>query len=375
MKKLKLIMLMMSPLLALGQKKDFIIKGKIGNLEAPAKAFLAYRDGTKVQADSAVFKNGTFTFKGTIGDPIRGNISISHDGKKIDMKKMDYIPFYVEAGVTEIISKDSISKSQIKGSKVNTDYKEFVKFSNPIDRKYGAVAFEERSFTGEQKADAAFIKAYQQKKEAIGRERDDLFLKFIKDHPDSFLSIGALWSYGGLKPDSAKVAALFYSLSKNVRNTDAGKEYAAQLEKRTPDNLGVKAPDFTMNDVNDKAVKLSDFKGKYVLVDFWASWCVPCRKENPNVLEAYKKYKDKNFTVLGVALERPNAKADWSAAIQKDGLPWTQVTDFNYFASPVARLYKVEAIPQNFLIDPSGKVIAKNLRGEELQKKLAEFLK
>ncbi len=111
-----------------------------------------------------------------------------------------------------------------------------------------------------------------------------------------------------------------------------------------------------------------------MLLDFWASWCGPCREENPNVVKAYKQYKDKNFTVLGVSLDQPGKKNLWLAAIKADGLEWTQVSDLKFWGNEVAKLYSIRAIPQNFLIDPSGKIIGKNLRGEELNKKLKEIL-
>jgi peroxiredoxin len=138
--------------------------------------------------------------------------------------------------------------------------------------------------------------------------------------------------------------------------------------------VGKEAPDFMLPDVNGKQVKLSSFKGKYVLVDFWASWCRPCRAENPNVVNAYQQFKDKNFTVLGVSLDKADGKQDWINAIRADKLDWTHVSDLQFWNSSVIPLYKFDGIPFNVLVDPQGKVIAEALRGPKLEAKLAEVL-
>lgn len=139
--------------------------------------------------------------------------------------------------------------------------------------------------------------------------------------------------------------------------------------------LNKPAPDFTLPDVNGNPVSLSSYKGKYVLVDFWASWCRPCRLENPNVVEAYNKFKNKNFTVLGVSLDRPDGKDDWIKAIKDDQLAWTHVSDLKFWESMVVPLYRFEGIPYNVLVDPTGTIIAEGLRGADLERKLAEVLK
>jgi thiol-disulfide isomerase/thioredoxin len=147
------------------------------------------------------------------------------------------------------------------------------------------------------------------------------------------------------------------------------------VEKIVLDNkigsIGSDAVNFEQADTSGAMVSLASFKGKYVLVDFWASWCGPCRMENPNLVRSFTQYKNKNFTVLGVSLDR--AKDAWIQAIYKDGLTWTHVSDLKFWNNEVAKMYRISSIPQNFLIDPAGKIIAKNLRGEDLNLKLAEI--
>jgi peroxiredoxin len=147
----------------------------------------------------------------------------------------------------------------------------------------------------------------------------------------------------------------------------------AQNGQPSSDYLNKPAPDFTLPDVNGKQVSLSSFKGKYVLVDFWASWCAPCRAENPNVVKAFQQFKNKNFTILGVSLDKE--KESWLKAITADGLAWTNISDLKFWDSQVVPLYGIQGIPYNVLLDPNGVVIAENLRGEELERKLGEVLK
>jgi peroxiredoxin len=162
-------------------------------------------------------------------------------------------------------------------------------------------------------------------------------------------------------------------LSAPAKESLYGKMVGSTIDDARIGAIGTPALDFTQNDPDGKAVSLSSFKGKYVLVDFWASWCKPCRMENPNVVEAYRKFNEKNFTVLGVSLDR--SREPWLQAIKDDRLEWTHVSDLKFWSNAVAQQYRISSIPQNLLIDPKGVIIAKNLRGAELQQRLASLLK
>ncbi|MBS1620861.1 MAG: TlpA family protein disulfide reductase [Bacteroidetes bacterium] len=178
--------------------------------------------------------------------------------------------------------------------------------------------------------------------------------------------------------DNEEVSTIISDLNKKFPGhmglSDIKKSLDAQLAMNSG-WIGKQAPEFTLPDVNGKEVKLSSFKGKFVLVDFWASWCKPCRLENPNVVKAFQQFRNKNFTILGVSLDKPGEKDKWLQAIRDDKLDWTHVSDLKFWNSEVVPLYHIDGIPYNVLVDPEGKIIAESLRGSALEAKLSEVLK
>ncbi len=215
---------------------------------------------------------------------------------------------------------------------------------------------------GAWRAEMADLKVEKKKAEVV----------FIQKHPDYFMSLVALNDViGPLPVDVPSLKKLYGKLDKSVQQTATGIKTKTALDKFDAVSIGRMAPAFSSTDTAGKTISLSDYRGKYVLLDFWASWCGPCREENPTVVKAWKKFKDKNFDVLSVSLDQPGKHDAWVKAIHDDHLDWQHVSDLKYWNNEVAQLYAVRSIPQNFLIDPQGKIIAANLRGEALNKKLA----
>lgn len=378
MKKLLLTALALSPLVIFAQGSPYKIKGKIGSFNTPAKVFLLYQDGGTSVTDSAAVVNGNFSFEGSISEPSSGLIVMDAKGVGFDSlkstSKPDMLRFYVHKGEYSIEGKDSLATASIKGSKVNTENKILSGRLKDLSAQFTALDAEYQAASAEKKASQEFVGELQSRLEKLQEKQKEILTEFVKENPTSYVSVNSILSIAGRDPQASELDPLIKSLSPELQKSAALQSLITAMEAGKKTAIGAIAMDFTQNDPDGKPVKLSDFKGKYVLLDFWASWCGPCRQENPNVVQAYNKYKDKNFTVLGVSLDRQNQRDAWLKAVKDDGLTWTQVSDLKFWNNEVAKMYGIRSIPQNYLIDPTGKIVAVNLRGADLEKKLAELL-
>lgn len=347
------------------QNKDsYTITVKIDGVEDGKQVFMKKADENNqpVDVDSTKVQSGEFTFSGKADTPEIHFILIDQLGN---------IPVIVENGDIEIEAyKDSLNFSKMGGSPSNDDFYEFISGTRDIGERINALR--QQMMKASQERDTVTIATLQDTYGDIQEEAKEYEVEFVEGHSDSYISALVLEKMLMSKSQTPEeIKELLSSLSEDVKKTAVAQKIATQIEKLTKVSIGSPAPDFSAPTPEGDILALNDAKGKITIIDFWAAWCKPCRAENPHVVKLYEKYKDKGLSIIGVSLDRK--KEDWEKAIAEDQLPWHHVSNLKFWQDPIAQLYNVQAIPATFILNAEGKIVAKDLRGEALDTKLAEL--
>jgi peroxiredoxin len=330
--------------------------------------YLHHKWDDKDHTDSAKVVDGKFAFSLKAEEPNMYWFTTMRDLNA----QPNYIFFADASPAKATLKGDSIAWSEVTGGQAQFDYMEYRNLVGSVVNTQQQMQndFNQAAQRGDMAAQEAIKTEYQNlNNRFLGQLKE-----FVRAHPKSPVSGYIIYTdMNNAAIPLTEVEQALSFLDKSMANTKFVKLATKRVNDIRGTTVGYTATNFTQVTPEGKKIQLSDFRGKYVLVDFWASWCRPCRMENPNVVAAYNRFKEKGFTVLGVSLD--TNKDPWIAAIRQDNLTWTHVSDLKGWANEAGRLYNVTGIPQNFLIDKEGKIIAKDLRGAALDEKLAEILK
>lgn len=368
MKKTTIIILLLLPILAAAQK-SYTIAGSIAGLSEPAKAYLSYGQGDKAFQDSTEIRKGKFQFKGSVAEPVQAFLTVKRGEPGASENARDYVSFYIENTKISIAAADSIKHATIKGSVADRDNRELEAAIRPLTDTILRIM---KAYEGQQRSETSLRAGDTVRRLVVAIK--DIRLKFVERNPNSFVALSTYNLHVLDKNfDPETMEPLFYQFSDDLKSSPLGQQTFEKMESVKRNQSGAQATDFTQEDLEGNPFQLSSLRGKYVLVDFWASWCAPCRAENPHLVKAYQELKDKNFEIVGVSLDQH--RESWLGAIETDGLPWIHISDLQGWKNAVATLYGINSVPQNLLIDPQGVIVAKNLRGDDLTKKLKELIK
>ena len=351
------------------QPVTYSIAGKLANVNKGEKIFLMSNEKLD-STDSG--EKGEFYFKGEIKKTVKSYLLVGSSLQKSYHKRH---PFYLESGKISVISRDSLDNARVKAGKANDDQNELTLLQLPVDLEQKLLFAEYRKLPDTGSVSAEKREQLDSTFKQITARRNLILAEFVRKNNGSPIALDIVKSFAGYDPDYDLVLPVYNQLTPEIKDSADGKKYFAELKQYELLGIGKSAPEFSQADTAGTIRKLSDFRGKYVLVDFWASWCGPCRAENPNVVAAFNQYKDKGFTIIGISLDSENGRAAWLKAILADHLEnWTQLSDLKGWKNEVALKYAVQGIPANYLISPEGLIIAKDLRGAVLNKTLKKLL-
>jgi peroxiredoxin len=361
----KLIYLFIGAILvSCSSKPHYTVTGKIEGSDSITFYLQKREAGKTISIDSAVSKKGSFRMNaGAVAYPQMIQLVAGNTRKRTS--------FYLEnSEITITGTLDSLFKAKVTGSKTHDEYLTFVASNKSLSDNYSKIVIKFQA--ANQSGDAANLAILQKQMDSIEVAMTDLQKNFVKNNPKSYVSPSILVGLS-YEMEADEIESMINGLDTSIVALPQMKDLKARVSVMKAVSVGQKAPDFTLNDVDGNPVALSSKIGsKLLLVDFWAAWCQPCRQENPNVVKIYNEFHKKGFDVFGVSLDR--TKEDWVKAIAGDKLTWTHVSDLKWWNNAAAKLYAVQAIPANFLLDENGTIIGRNLRGADLYNKVNEVL-
>lgn len=343
-------------------KASILVNGEVKDFPDGMMTLYRVFDEDSSIIDTTSIKGGKFSFK-INDDESRLASLVFPDG-------MSAIQFFTEPGIITVTdTKDDIQNLSVTGTETNGLNAELKKSNSNVEEKYAALM--QVGSAANEAGDVQAVDSITSLLMNLEKETNQQNIEFAKKHPTSVLSayLGLMAASSGADLD---LNGLYNMMTPAVQQTFFGTRLKTLVDASLKTAIGASAPEFEGMTPEGKLLKLSSLKGKILLVDFWASWCGPCRQENPNVVKAYAEYNPKGFDILGVSLDQEKDK--WLEAISQDGLNWPHVSDLMGWKSKIAGMYGVQGIPQNFLLDKEGKVVAKGLRGQALIAKLDELL-
>jgi len=354
----------------------YVIKGTAKGVYNGMRAYLKTTDekGVPVTKDTAIVMNGEFSFDGKIDHPQMWLLSMSN--------VPGVVPIMMEnETITVNFDKNKIENSEVTGTKSNDALSGYTKGFQALSDKRNDLNKE--FSTSASSTDPALKAKISADYASLNEKINNYPYEFLeKNNKDNYFSLSLIENILKSKPtDLTPMEKAFDNMEDEIKNSHYGeivKNQLAQLkmqnERLSMLDIGKMAPNFSAPDPDGKQLSLNEIKGKATIIDFWASWCGPCRRENPNVVKVYEKYKDKGLEIISVSLDRPGQKNRWLKAIEDDKLTWHHVSNLQYFNDPVAQQYNIQSIPATFILDADGKIVAKSLRGQALEDQIAQML-